>query len=294
MELLQLALHVLVSSGLFCVSPLLIADELAHANLYPTVLRGDRKYSRKSLAGSSERFLAQRSSLPHPLSPPYFGVHLQLSSHLYLHQTEVLDEFDENRVLRPQGDPSFLGFKDATFAWLREETADINVRNFRIHLDVEFVPGINIISGPTGSGKSSVLQALLVSSVARLSLPLFPLPSFPTLFATLADPLRPSFLCAYLSLQGEMHFEPTSIDSTFNLPRSKGVAYVPQEPWLQNATIRDNVCLDLPYEGAGFEKVVYACGLSRDLEILAGGDQTEVCSTSSFRFSILLLLQGAD
>ncbi|KAL7411452.1 hypothetical protein BDY24DRAFT_353656 [Mrakia frigida] len=154
----------------------------------------------------------------------------------FLHDSEVLDEFDEKRVFRPQPDPSFFGFRDATFAWLREDVADINVRNFRLHLDVEFVPGINIISGPTGSGKSSVLQALL----------------------------------------GEMHFEPNSIDSTFNLPRSKGVAFVPQESWLQNATIRDNIILDLPFDASRFEKVVYACGLSRDLEILSGGDQTEV------------------
>lgn len=41
-----------------------------------------------------------------------------------------------------------------------------------------------------------------------------------------------------MSLLGEMHFKPQSIDSFYNLPRENGIAYAAQEAWIQNATIK--------------------------------------------------------
>ena len=45
-----------------------------------------------------------------------------------------------------------------------------------------------------------------------------------------------------------MHFMPSSIDSWYNLPRGQGIAYVAQESWVQNETIRDNILFGAPYE----------------------------------------------
>ncbi|XP_035829877.1 multidrug resistance-associated protein 1 [Aplysia californica] len=54
------------------------------------------------------------------------------------------------------------------------------------------------------------------------------------------------------------------------------MAYVPQEAWIQNATLRDNILFTSDYKPALYDKVVEACALKSDLEILPGGDQTEI------------------
>ena len=54
------------------------------------------------------------------------------------------------------------------------------------------------------------------------------------------------------------------------------IAYVPQEAWIQNMTLRDNILFDKPYHEKKYKKVLEACALLPDLEILAGGDMTEI------------------
>jgi ABC-type multidrug transport system fused ATPase/permease subunit len=55
-----------------------------------------------------------------------------------------------------------------------------------------------------------------------------------------------------------------------------GVAYVAQTAWLQHKSLRDNILFGLPYDEERYNKVIYACALQRDLEILDDGDQTEI------------------
>lgn len=47
-------------------------------------------------------------------------------------------------------------------------------------------------------------------------------------------------------------------------------------PWVHNATIRDNILFGQPFDQALYDKVIHACALERDFEILPGGDATEV------------------
>ncbi|CAG7830574.1 unnamed protein product, partial [Allacma fusca] len=54
------------------------------------------------------------------------------------------------------------------------------------------------------------------------------------------------------------------------------IAYVPQQAWIQNVTLRDNILFGRPFEPPKYEKVIEACALKPDLEILPGGDQTEI------------------
>ncbi|KAJ7814135.1 P-loop containing nucleoside triphosphate hydrolase protein [Mycena olivaceomarginata] len=96
-----------------------------------------------------------------------------------------------------------IGFRDATFAWSSEKTDGTltpSRRKFMLKIEDEvlFQPGcINLVVGPTGSGKTSLLMALL----------------------------------------GEMHFVPSGPTSWYNLPRAKGVSYAAQESWVQNENI---------------------------------------------------------
>ncbi|KAF8213492.1 hypothetical protein K438DRAFT_1956873 [Mycena galopus ATCC 62051] len=128
----------------------------------------------------------------------------------FLHKTELLDVFaekdpDTQELFVPADAESNekIGFRDATFAWTSEK-ADGSLtpsrRKFTLKVEGEmlFKPGcINLVVGPTGSGKTSLLMALL----------------------------------------GEMHFVPSGPTSWYNLPRAKGVSYAAQESWVQNENI---------------------------------------------------------
>ncbi|KAH9514953.1 Multidrug resistance-associated protein 1 [Bulinus truncatus] len=54
------------------------------------------------------------------------------------------------------------------------------------------------------------------------------------------------------------------------------VAYVPQQAWIQNATLKDNILFGKPFNKKRYKKVIEACALERDLEILSAGDMTEI------------------
>lgn len=54
------------------------------------------------------------------------------------------------------------------------------------------------------------------------------------------------------------------------------VAYVPQQAWIQNATLKDNILFGTPYEEQRYNKVIEACALNQDLAMLPGGDLTEI------------------
>lgn len=54
------------------------------------------------------------------------------------------------------------------------------------------------------------------------------------------------------------------------------VAYVPQQAWIQNATLRDNILFGKSYNEQKYRCVLEACALTPDLEVLPGGDMTEI------------------
>ena len=55
-----------------------------------------------------------------------------------------------------------------------------------------------------------------------------------------------------------------------------GTAYVPQQAWMQNATVKENILFGKVFNTNTYEKVIDACALRSDLKILPGGDQTEI------------------
>ena len=57
---------------------------------------------------------------------------------------------------------------------------------------------------------------------------------------------------------------------------SESIAYVQQNPWIQNKTIRDNILFGLPYDAEKYKVTIKICQLRRDLKILPAGDMTEI------------------
>ena len=54
------------------------------------------------------------------------------------------------------------------------------------------------------------------------------------------------------------------------------MAYVAQQAWIQNSTLRDNILFCKEYQQKKYEGTIEACALKTDLEILPAGDQTEI------------------
>ncbi|XP_076020047.1 multidrug resistance-associated protein 1-like [Genypterus blacodes] len=54
------------------------------------------------------------------------------------------------------------------------------------------------------------------------------------------------------------------------------VAYVPQQAWIQNATLKGNILFGHERKESWYHRVVEACALLPDLDILPAGDSTEI------------------
>lgn len=55
-----------------------------------------------------------------------------------------------------------------------------------------------------------------------------------------------------------------------------GVAYVAQQAWLQNLSIRDNILFGLPYDESRYNEVIGVCALEQDFLTFSDGDLTEI------------------
>jgi len=54
------------------------------------------------------------------------------------------------------------------------------------------------------------------------------------------------------------------------------MSYAPQVPWLQQATIKDNIVCCEPWDPIRFENVIRACALEPDLKNMPLGAETPV------------------
>ena len=54
------------------------------------------------------------------------------------------------------------------------------------------------------------------------------------------------------------------------------MAYVPQQAWIQNATLKDNVLFGKVWNEFLYNRTINGCALEPDLKILPAGDMTEI------------------
>lgn len=59
---------------------------------------------------------------------------------------------------------------------------------------------------------------------------------------------------------------------------------MPQQAWIQNATLKDNILFGQAPNEQKYQNVLEACALKTDLEVLPGGDQTEIGEKVIFFF----------
>ena len=66
------------------------------------------------------------------------------------------------------------------------------------------------------------------------------------------------------------------------------MAYTSQQAWIQNMTFEDNVLFGKEKNDQQYEKVIDACALRPDLDVLPGRDQTEIGEKVNVRPPILV------
>jgi ABC-type iron transport system FetAB ATPase subunit len=62
-------------------------------------------------------------------------------------------------------------------------------------------------------------------------------------------------------------------------------AYCPQQPWILNDTIRNNITFGSPFDAERYAAVTHACALDHDIANLPGGHETEIVRLRPFVFS---------
>jgi ABC-type multidrug transport system fused ATPase/permease subunit len=54
------------------------------------------------------------------------------------------------------------------------------------------------------------------------------------------------------------------------------IAYVPQQAWIQNLSVRENILFGRVYKEGFYENVLNGCALAPDMVALPAGDLTEI------------------
>lgn len=178
------------------------------------------------------------------------------------------EEIDDAQVARTERSDSIqpaIEIKDAVFSWSSRNPAQKDVGEESDDDD-----------------ESDENQSLLSQSDRNAESP-----------GTIAEPATPALQNINLSLmprtltavvgrvgQGKSSLLSAIIGEMYKLEGTitvrDRIAYVPQQAWIFNATLRDNVLFGRTYDQERYRIVITACGLEPDLAILPGGDMTEI------------------
>ncbi|QPC60528.1 hypothetical protein HYE67_002759 [Fusarium culmorum] len=138
-----------------------------------------------------------------------------------------------------------ISFHNASVTW--PGNADLEEGDFTLSDLRLFFPNhaLSVVSGKVGTGKTLLLSAILGE----------------------AD-----------LISGEIHVPKKQQfhNSDWIIPGS--IAYISQNPWLENCSLRDNILFGLPMDKSRYNQVLEACALSEDLKSLPDGDDTEIGS----------------
>lgn len=152
-----------------------------------------------------------------------------------------------------KSDVDNVSFEKASVAWPSDEDKEAGDQRYVLRdLDLSFPKNeLSVISGKTGTGKSLLLAAIL-GEVDVLS-------------GKVNVPNTPG--------TQERHDHLANKDNWI-IPSA--IAFVAQIPWIENASIKENILFGLPFDEERYNKVIQSCALRKDLEMLSDGEDTEI------------------
>ena len=155
-----------------------------------------------------------------------------------------MSELDPESVKRPQNRESFIEVSEGVFSWgagVEEMTLDVNSKEKDQRDDASAIT-LNNINLHCKKGK-------LTAVIGKVG-------------------------CGKSSLISACLGEIPKVAGSVAM--SGSVAYAPQQAWIQNATLRDNIVFGKPFVMKKYLGVIDACCLEQDIAMLPGGDLTEV------------------
>ncbi|RCK63604.1 Multiple drug resistance-associated protein-like transporter 1 [Candida viswanathii] len=199
---------------------------------------------------------------PMLLIPGFIVMFIQVTASLArIGEFLTLDELadDQHGHVKRDPEPSdnstySVVVKDATFVWSEEkapeykdeesEVQDTPTSNVALK-DINFLAKkseLTCVVGKVGSGKSTLVKAILGDVPIKI----------------------PKY-------SDDAGSGPTPCVETFG-----SIAYCPQNPWILNGTVKENILFGHKYESEFYKKTVDACELVSDFKNLPDGDKTVV------------------
>ncbi|KKK12653.1 hypothetical protein AOCH_001343 [Aspergillus ochraceoroseus] len=158
----------------------------------------------------------------------------------------AFDEYEDGRILGET-----ISLQNAAITW-PSSTREESETQFQLKdLNLDLPSGkLTIISGRSGAGKTLLLRSLIGEAEV--------------LSGKVAVPTAESASSLEANPQ--------------NWIVHGVIAYVAQDPWIENATIRDAILFGLPFNPTRYDQVVKACALTPDLQTFPDGDKTDIGS----------------
>ncbi|KAF9900251.1 Canalicular multispecific organic anion transporter 2 [Linnemannia zychae] len=166
--------------------------------------------------------------------------------------------------------PIAIDIDNGTFAWELEATpavANVDVLNTKDTLSDAEGERQPLLSGskPLSSSSSSTAATPGRPTLANISLQI-PEGHLTAVVGRIGQG-KSSLISA---LMGEMYKKQGTVRIYGDL------AYVPQQPWIINATVQENITFGKRFDQELYDRIIYASGLRPDLDMLPAGDQTEI------------------
>jgi ABC-type multidrug transport system fused ATPase/permease subunit len=96
----------------------------------------------------------------------------------------------------------------------------------------------------------------------------------PGSFTVCVGPIASGKSSLLLTLLSELDARSTGAASEFSVCGS--IAYVAQQTWIPNSTVRSAICFGLPFDAEWYNRVLFACALQTDIQSFSAGDLTEI------------------
>ncbi|KAK2494136.1 hypothetical protein MC885_020262 [Smutsia gigantea] len=167
----------------------------------------------------------------------------------FLSQDELDPQFVERKTITPG---YAVAIHNGTFTWAQDLPPTLHSLNIQVPTGA-----LVAVLGPVGCGKSSLVSALL-GEMEKLEGKVY------VKVRRVENPVKGSFARPWADPK-----------VTFSCGQGS-VAYVPQQAWIQNCTLQENVLFGQALDPKRYQQTLEACALLADLEMLPGGDQTEI------------------